>query len=373
MSDIIESEIGLYSALSATPQVDLNKNVQAALATGRSAIGLAADVLKLTRGPGKLHPREYFYYSLWNRGLNIADKLAFVGKRAQHMMHVACNDRHWYQTAADKILFHTIMAGAGLPVPSVLALTQTGRVLKGSSTVDDPALIAAFLRDESIYPLFAKPAAGKYSLNVISADRFVRTSDSIRLLGGDFARVEKVADQLLGGHGYVLQPRLNPDPRLAVRFGPRLWSVRLLVFIRPTGPFIHRALVKIATGQNPADNYWRTGNMLAALNRETGEILTTAHGTGVDLTYGRPHPDTGASLVGTAIPGWNKVCELTREAASLFPGIRTQSWDIALSDCGPVCLEVNFGGDLNLAQLAEGRGVLDEYYRAHLKECGYRF
>jgi hypothetical protein len=39
---------------------------------------------------------------------------------------------------------------------------------------------------------------------------------------------------------------------------------------------------------------------------------------------------------------------------------------------GPVLLEVNFGGDVNLPQLAWGSGVLDSTYRAHLLACGYR-
>ena len=60
-----------------------------------------------------------------------------------------------------------------------------------------------------------------------------------------------------------------------------------------------------------------------------------------------------------------------REAAApIFAGIRTQSWDVALTEAGPVILEVNFGGDLNLAQLATGKGVLDDEYCEHLKGCG---
>ena len=42
-----------------------------------------------------------------------------------------------------------------------------------------------------------------------------------------------------------------------------------------------------------------------------------------------------------------------------------------MSDAGPVLLEVNWGGDLNLAQLATGEGVLDQVYAAHLRRCGY--
>jgi hypothetical protein len=53
-------------------------------------------------------------------------------------------------------------------------------------------------------------------------------------------------------------------------------------------------------------------------------------------------------------------------------GIRTQSWDVALTDRGPVILEVNFGGDLNLHQLAHGAEVLDPFCDTHLRRCGYR-
>ncbi len=49
-----------------------------------------------------------------------------------------------------------------------------------------------------------------------------------------------------------------------------------------------------------------------------------------------------------------------------------RSWDIAHSDQGPVVLEVNFGGDLNLAQLANVKGVLDHGYTEHLRECGFQ-
>jgi hypothetical protein len=59
-------------------------------------------------------------------------------------------------------------------------------------------------------------------------------------------------------------------------------------------------------------------------------------------------------------------------AAQTFAGIRTQSWDIALADPAPTFLELNFGGDLNLHQLAHGQGVLDDQYRTHLQRCGYK-
>ena len=112
------------------------------------------------RSDGKLSVAEYLYYRLWERSLTLEDKRAFVGKKAQHLMHLACNDRHWYQTAADKILLQTIMNGAGLPVPETIAVTQPLRWLPHAQALSDPKKLAVWLRNSALYPLFAKAAAG---------------------------------------------------------------------------------------------------------------------------------------------------------------------------------------------------------------------
>lgn len=264
------------------------------------------------------------------------------------------------------------MAGAALLVPRVTAITQAGRRLRGALTLDKPDAIAAFLREPANFPLFAKPAAGKYSLNVISADAYDPASDELVLFGGARQPVPTTAQTVAAGAGYVVQPRLRPAPEIEAKFGQRLWSVRLLVFIRPNGPHIHRAVAKIATGDNAADNYWRPGNMLGAIDLSSGRIVGVVRGTGAEMTRDEPHPDTGLPMIGFGLAHWTTLCGLAREAATVFPGIRTQSWDIAVTDQGPVLLEVNFGGDLNLAQLAEGKGVLDSDYRAHLRQCGFK-
>ena len=263
---------------------------------GRSGIALLTEAVRLMRGAGKLSAPEYLYYRLWERSLSLEDKRAFVDKKAQHLMHLSCNDRHWYQTAADKILFQTIMTGAGLPVPETLAVTQPMRWLPNALALSGAEELAGWLRNPAICPLFAKPAAGKYSLDVPSIDRFDPDSGQLALLGGETISLVQAAEQMRSRNGYILQQRMSPHPRLAETFGPRLWSVRVLVLVRPDRPVIHRALAKIATGSNPADNYWRPGNMIAALDTVTGQIKRVVRGVGADLTVCTTHPDTGACL-----------------------------------------------------------------------------
>ena len=354
------------------PSIDVPSNVQEALGKGRRATGIAAETAALRLGPGKLSPQEYFYYRLWEERLPFAAKRAFVGKMAQHPMHVAAGSREWFAASADKILFHSIMTAARLRTPEMLAITQMGRHLPDIPTIADPNDLARLLRDPSLYPLFAKQVTGKYSLSVVSADSYDASTDEVVLLGGERRGLRDLAASLVGGAGYLIQRRLEPPRELVERFGPRLWSVRLLVFVTPAGPVIHRAAAKIATGTNAADNYWRTGNRLGAVDLATGRITRVVVGTGLELREDNLHPDTGQVIVGTEIPMWTEILASVKLAAQTFAGIRTQSWDIALADPEPTFLELNFGGDLNLHQLAHGQGVLDDQYRAHLRRCGYK-
>ncbi len=363
----------LVTALTGLPQVDFPANLHAAMAAGRRMTSILADVVSLRRGPGRLAPAEFFYFRLWEPSLTREAKRQFVGKQAQHPMHIACNNTGWYATAADKLLFQTLMAGAGFPGPELLAVTAPGRRVPGGRVLRDPAEIAGFLRDPANYPLFAKPIDGKYSISVVSADGFDVAANGVVLQGGDLVNVEELATTLASREaGYILQRRMKAHPRLATLFGPRLWSVRLLVLLTATGPIIHRAVAKIATGRNPADNFWRRGNMIGAIDLRTGQIARVVRGTGADLAVNPVHPDTGRAIIGTAIPEWDSLAALVEDTSRLLPAIRTQSWDIAVTDEGPIPLEVNFGGDLNLAQLASGAGVLDEAYKSHLTSCGYR-
>src|ERR1700722_5691464 len=96
-----------HETLNGIPPIDVAPNVQAALAKGRRATGIATEIAVLRLGAGKLSFQEFFYYRLWDEPMLLADKKAFVGKMAQHPMHVATGSREWFATSADKILFET--------------------------------------------------------------------------------------------------------------------------------------------------------------------------------------------------------------------------------------------------------------------------
>jgi len=134
-----------------------------------------------------------------------------------------------------------------------------------------------------------------------------------------------------------------------------------VVVCGPRGPEIFRCAWKVPAGLNMSDNFihGEVGNLLALVNVDTGRVERIISGTGFELREVTEHPDTGQILLGMTLPDWAAVRALCLTAATAFPGLRLQSWDIALGAAGPVILEVNVQGSMDLHQLAGARGILE--------------
>jgi hypothetical protein len=367
-----QDERALRARLDGLPKLDLVEHWRAALAHGseREAT-MIAEIEELRRGPGRLTAEEYFYFRLDDPSLQLADKRRFVGKRAQASMHAQCNDPAWQAAAHDKVLFHERMSDLGFPIPRLVATHHAPRSLDGTPNTTSAAALADVLRSRIPYPCFAKPIDGMYSLGAYLIEAHDHARDELVLAGGSRTIIEAFAQSIDGADyvGYLFQERLRPNPLLAAVIGDRLATLRLVILLGGKEPELFRVLLKVPVGSHIADNFWRAGNMLAAVDQTSGKICRVVSGVGKDQRHLTHHPDTGQPLLGTMVPAWQDAMALGLAAARALPGIRTQSWDIAIAAEGPVLVEVNFGGDFNLPQIAFGTGMLDDRFRAHLAAC----
>jgi hypothetical protein len=353
-------------------------NIRAALPEAAPTIGglmrLALATYRLSRGPGRLMPAEFFQHRLWDRGLMPGDQTRFVGLAAQAQFHGVACDYGWRAVADDKLIAQATLSTAGMTaLPDIIGVVHPTRRLARAAALRSVDDVVGFLRDPSQYPLVAKPIDGVFSVGVIHAVSLDPASDMLHTVTGATLPIPAIAARILDYRGgYLIQRALLPPTELGHMSGGRLCTVRVLVLLTDAGPVIHRAALKIPIRANEADNYWREGNRLGAIDLSTGEVTRVMTGKATSLRRDPIHPDTGYAIEGVVIPDWNDFRSLVIRASPLFPGIRTQSWDVAITDHGPVLLELNWGGDLYLHQIAHGIGVLDDAYCAHLRACGFQ-
>lgn len=342
--------------------------LRARAASGRSIPAQVMEIISLRYGRGKIGVSEYFDYQLFDsRKFSREQKQEFVGWRTKYPFNKVLDMRAWHAFSIDKNTFSTFARGAEIPTPRLRGLySARARHIPDAEWLSNPAQLSEFLRERLPYPAFAKPAVSFWGQGAFVLKRYEASTDEI--VHNDDTRVplnkfiSKICEK---GGGYLFQEVLTPDPTIAAATGGRLCTMRMVVLNGPSlGPQLHRVVWKIATGTNIHDNFHHgtSGNLLAHVDLSSGRVVHLIKGGWPWPEKTDRHPDTGQVLTGTKVPQWDEAVALVLKAAAAFPGARLQGWDVALSDRGPVFLELNTPMDADLIQLACEQGLWDEKF-----------
>lgn len=342
---------------------------RAAAESGRSIPALFKEFLQLRFSVGRMGLTEYFDFRLFMDDLNLEEKRAFGGRRAQIVLEEILVDDYSEFISRDKPTTYSIFRDCGFPIPAIRALYATHRPSKAYQCLRSVNDLSAYLKNPANLPVYLKPSCGSYGRgNTLIVG--VREDD---LLMGDASvvKLRKFCDSLqtFNGLGWILQEPLHADPKIAALCGDKISGVRIHTFHTANGPRIHRAIWKINIGSKDSDNFHHggSGNMLAQIDVETGRIERVIAGIGFGQKINPVHPVTGTPLRGFILPHWSEIRRLALDATLAFPGYLCPGWDIAVCEDGPRLLEVNSFGDIDLSQHAFRKGFIDAEFIAYMR------
>lgn len=339
-------------------------------ARDQSGVGLLrqwAEILALRLGESQLGVSEYYSYRLFDRRLSDDDRRQFAGYRRERLVDRALNKDYWRAVANDKLVFYAALRGLGFPYPRVRAVCHPlGRFFPDAIHIGTADQLRRFLGETS-YPIFLKPIHGSFGRGACSAEAFDAAQDALRLGNGKQWPVREAAAAMLAPAtaGYIVQDLVQPHAVIRGFCRATASSVRMVVVHGSRGPQVFRCAWKIPVGRNMSDNFMHgaSGNLLAAVDPVSGRVQRVITGPGLGLREVEKHPDTGQALRDVVLPNWSQMRDVCLTAATCFPGLRLQNWDVAIGEAGPIILEVNVEGSMDLHQLAGGRGILDEALR----------
>ncbi len=337
--------------------------------TGRNPLGMVLDHLRLRRGRGKLQFYEYFLYGLDDKERWSEDERdRFLSAHIHFPIAQECNDQTWWAVTEDKWLSSIFLAHHGFPVPENVAVFDRGPRLysdlpKLSSAEDLEEFFVQFLK----FPVFAKPINGMWSAGAIRISGCSETH--VQIDGRDPVTFVEMFNDVFGDTPYLLQVCVEPHSFFD-GITNSVATVRCLNLVTQDRVTVPHTILKLPRGENIADNFWRTGNLLCDLDNETGKICSI-----VDKVDGRRVqlenlPESERSLVGEYLPDWESLRSLNQRVALAHGANRFGSTDIALTKSGPVVIEVNNGCAFELIQMATGRGFLTDQMLEFFRDNG---
>ena len=99
------------------------------------------------------------------------------------------------------------------------------------------------------------------------------------------------------------------------------------------------------------------GNIAAAVDSDTGVVISDAVYSDMTKDPAENHPATGVTIEGFQIPYWDETIQMVMQAALKNVSNRSIGWDVAITNHGPELIEGNHDWCKLLWQLPEGRGL----------------
>ena len=313
-------------------------------------------------GLGRLELSQYFRFNLHRlKDLSARDRAAFVGVRGGKILVDILADDYSKILNLDKLTFDHIARGAGLPVPEIFAVYASQPRPGAFRSLTNVFELRDFLRTWRRFPIHCKPSYGGSGSDNFQIEGW---ADERAVINGDrVASIDELAARLTEptGLGFLLMETLRSHGEIAAVAGDSISGVRMHVLRLRKGPAVFRPVWKVARRGAVVDNFQHgtAGNLLASVDVVSGRVERVVSGEGRWQLVNVPHPDTGRHLIGFHLPHWEAISEMVREAADLFPGFLCQGWDVAICPNGPVVLEVNWFGAVDLSQHSYGRGFLE--------------
>jgi putative polysaccharide biosynthesis protein len=338
--------------------------------SGKSFARLTRDFLRLNKGRGKIRLQEYVTWQLYDDRFSKEDKDRFISNGLHWPITSECSDRTWDAATEDKFLAEAIFRAGGVATPETVAVIDKSLRHYGTTEkLSNADGLRGFLTQSGTLPLFGKVLRGICSFGAFHVTGADETH--IHLKNQNPVTYHSFLDELIGDTPYLLQ-RIVENHSAIDDVCSATATVRLVSMVRREDVYFPLAVLKLPGAGNIADAFWRAGNVCCNIDPANGQILNITTNDGPDLVRNESHPETGRNLIGEFLPDWDRLIETSTRAARLFAPVRYQSLDVALTENGPVVIEINTGGGFDLPQNASGVGMLTDEVRDFFRACGSR-
>lgn len=323
------------------------------------------DFYKLRKKKG-IFLDEYRDFSFSTADVGFID--SFLGLREQILYLDRLNPVKYYSLARNKYVSHCLLESFGIKMPRLLGYYHPSTSFDGiCNNYSNIKQIIEGLRHYGVHNIVIKTTESSHGDGVWVIDRIQYDHcDAVFHLVND--KSIKLSEILQSREPFLIEERVQQTQQLSSFNPTSVNTIRFMTTLYPSGEAkIIGAFIKIGRTGSFIDNAGSGGNIDANINLDTGALENVIEFNGFDsirkIEY---HPDNGCQLEGMKIENWEMVKQTIKKYQQSCPFIKAVGWDVAITDDGPVVIEMNDFWD-RTGQLFIGKGWRDDIRDCYLE------
>ena len=319
------------------------------------------DYVSLYRAKGLTH-EEYYEFEFEKRSKEF--RRDFLGLNEQHYYLDLLNPLKYMSLARNKYMAHKMLENTGIRTSELYCYYQPeARYTVATECASNIAGVLSILKTKGVQSCVIKTTESSHGDNVwvIKSIGYQDNDATLTRFDGQ----ELTLSSILGEEALIFESVMRQTDQFAAFNASSVNTVRFMTALYPDGSAkIIATFIKIGRAGRCVDNAGGGGNVDVCVDVETGEIRYAIqfdgwhHVQDIDC-----HPDSGNPLNGVVIENWDAVKAEVIRFQQAFPYCKVAGWDIAITDEGPVVIEINDFWDRT------GQFFIRKGWRNEIREC----
>lgn len=319
------------------------------------------DFLSLYRAKG-LTPEEYYEFEFEKRSEEF--RRDFLGLNEQRYYLDLLNPLKYYSLARNKYMAHKMLENTGIRTSELYCYYQPeARYAVDTECAGDLASVLHILKSKGVQSCVVKTTESSHGDNVLVIQKIDYQKDDATMTC--FNGQELALSSVLGDDALIFESVVRQTGQFAAFNSSSVNTVRFMTALYPDGSAkVTATFIKIGREGRCVDNAGSGGNVDVCVDVATGEIRHAIQFDGWHRVQEIAcHPDNGNPLNGVVIEKWEGIKAEVIRFQQAFPYCKVAGWDIAITDEGPLVVEVNDFWDRT------GQFFIRKGWRNEIRDC----
>lgn len=322
---------------------------------------IVADYKSLYKYKG-LTKEEYYQFEFERRDEDF--RKSFLGLNEQRYYLDYLNPVRYYTLARNKYMAHKMLEDTGVRKSQLYCYYQPeARYIASNEKANDVEGVLRILKNKQVQSCVIKTTESSHGDNVwvIRAINYIENDAVMTRFDGK----EIMLSSVLGQDALIFESVVHQTRQFANFNKSSVNTVRFMTTLYPDGSArVIATFIKIGRAGKCVDNAGNGGNVDVCVDVDTGEIKYAIQYDGWrNIKEIDSHPDSGNQLNGVIVENWQSIKEEVKKYQQAFPYCKAAGWDIAITDQGPVVIEVNDFWDRT------GQFFIRRGWRNEIREC----